>query len=95
MAIGSLGVTGIESIVASLENANVALPTTGSPTTCLVTNLGVAVAYVLLGNNTVTVSSSTGVAVLPGSSVALALGENTYLAAFANQSVPLNIVLGD
>jgi hypothetical protein len=85
--------TQITGIVGTSASQAVELPTSGSPTTALVTNIGSAVGYVLLGDSSVAVTSGTGLAVLPGASVALTIGANTYLAAIG-AGANLNIAVG-
>lgn len=92
MSIPTFAPSAVTSIVAGRNSANVVLPT-GSPTV-LIVNLGVSVAYVLLGS-AVVVSQSTGIALLPGASIALTIGSSTTLAAISDQDVPLNIAVGD
>jgi len=68
--------------IASAVMGNVALPG-GGGATLLVTNAGPAAAYVALGASTVTVSATTGVLILPGFSLPLAVGSTTNIAAIA------------
>jgi hypothetical protein len=67
----------------------------GDGTVLLVTNIGPAPAVVLLGGSSVAVTFSTGVAVLPNQSLALAVGSNTYIAAMGiGSSALLNLAQG-
>lgn len=98
MALAGFSPSGIASLTAIATSQNVALPGTPSgPPTAVVTNLGPSPAFVALGTtNAVVATLSTGVAILPGTSLALTLGANTYLAAITSQSSPaiLNIAVG-
>jgi hypothetical protein len=94
--VSSFGPTAATSLIAGLASTNVILPTTGTPTVILVTNMGVVPAYVLLGtSNAVVVTSATGLPIMPGKSIYLTVGSNTYLAAIAAQTTPLSIVVGN
>ncbi len=85
--------TGKASLIASAASSNVALSTTGTPTCAIVSNLGMYAAWVLLGtSNAVAVTPGSGVCVLPGQSVTLALASNSYLAGIGQG--PLDIALG-
>ncbi|MGB8478661.1 MAG: hypothetical protein WCE63_07450 [Acidobacteriaceae bacterium] len=84
-ALSSFTPTGAASIVANGSSQNVLLPTAGTPTIAIVTNVGNDVAYLLLGtSNAVAVTPSTGLALLPGDSINLTIGSNTYLAAIGS-----------
>lgn len=81
------------------SGGNVAIiPTSGSPTTLLVTNLGAAPAALLLGTSSTMTppTQATGVVVMPGQSVALGIGSNTYVAATALGfgNAQLNLAVG-
>ncbi len=92
MPLASISITGKASLIATSTSQSVALPTTGTPTTCLVTNLGDYVCYILLGTTAPTVTPSNGVPVMPGQSLALTLGSNTFAAAIG--SGPVDFALG-
>jgi hypothetical protein len=94
MPIASFSPSSTAALIAGTTSSNVLLPTTSNPTTALVTNLGVSVVYLLLGSSSVVVSAETGIALLPGASIALTIGSATNLAAISDQSVPLNIAVG-
>ena len=81
MATPSFTPTANVALAAGTASANVAIPTTGSPTEVIVTNFGPAPAFVALGGAGVAASVAGGTPVLPQSSIALALGANTELAA--------------
>lgn len=92
MALASFTPTGQASITANGVSANVAIPETGTPTQIIVTNLGGAPAFVLLGAPGVQVTIANGTPVLPNCPIALTLGTNTELAAITSgASVPLRI----
>lgn len=84
MALAGFAPSSFASIVCT--NASQTVATTG--TTLLITNVGTSLAYVAVG---ATVTTATGVAVLPGDSVALTAGAN--LSAIGQGAV-LNIVGG-
>lgn len=81
--------------VNSGASSRVAVPG-GGGATLVVTNLGPAPAVVLLGDSTVAVSTTTGMAVTPGHSVALAVGSNGYIAGIGTAGLPaiLNLAQG-
>lgn len=70
-------------LAATTTSSNVQLPVSGSPSTVYISNLNSFIVYVLLGSSSVAVTPATGVPILPGQSIALGLGSNTYLAAIA------------
>jgi len=62
----------------------VALPgTLANDTLVMVTNVGSLPVAVKLGGSTVTVTTTTGLVILAGQSVALGIGSNTYIAGAA------------
>jgi hypothetical protein len=73
--------TGRARLSVSSASVRAALSTTGTPTSVLVTNLGQEPAFVLLGSSAVVSTVTTGLTVLPGDSIFLAIGSNTDLAA--------------
>lgn len=92
MALPAFTPTGQASLAASKTTANVNIPVTGSPTQVIVANLGAVPAFVALGAAGVTVTVANGTPVLPNSSIVLALGANTALAAITSgPSTPLRI----
>jgi hypothetical protein len=79
---------------AAATSARQALPGGGGPT-LVITNLGPSAAVVLLGNENVTVTLQTGMAVLANDWVALAVDSNTHLAAIGAQDrAALNLAQG-
>ncbi len=56
------------------------LPTSGTPTALVLTNSGRAPIWVALGSTSV-VATQTSLIILPGKTVFLAIGANTYIAA--------------
>lgn len=80
MALPAIAPTGQVDLPVGTATANVQIPSAGTPTQVLVTNLGMQAAYVLLGNNTVAVTTDTGTPIMPGDKLALTLGANTYIA---------------
>jgi hypothetical protein len=94
MPLNSFNFTGSVSLIGTNTTQNIVLPTAGTPTTVVVTNLGSAVGYVLLGaTNAVTVSPSTGIPVLPGQSVVLTQTPNLYIAAIGQGAI-FNVAVG-
>lgn len=82
MSLAAFTPTGQAALVANGTSSNVAVPLTGTPTQVLVTNLGLIPAFVVLGaSNAVAATVATGTPILPGNSLPLVLGANTYLAA--------------
>jgi hypothetical protein len=95
MAIDSFAPTAAVELQATNVSSSVALPTTGSPTVAIVTNLGQRAAFVALGDDTVEALQYGSMAVLPGSPVTLTIGANTNLAAITLSGVAgLNIAVG-
>jgi hypothetical protein len=84
--------TGHVTVTASGTSQNVALPTnsgsTPAATTVLVTNTGtVSGVWVVLGDSSVTASTSTGIPIPVGQSLELSIGTNTYIAYFGSGGV--------
>lgn len=79
----------------SATSGNQAIPGGAGPT-LLVSNLGPNPAVVLLGtSNAVTVTASTGIAVIPGQSIPLTVGSNTYIASIGvGGDATLNLAQG-
>lgn len=73
--------TGKAELGASSTSARVAFPTSGTPTIVRVTNNGQTDAFLLMGDNTVVATVSTGLALLARTSIFLTIGANTNLAA--------------
>ena len=97
MALSSIALTGQTALVAGATSSRAAIPSAGSPTTLIISNLGSAPAFVLLGDNTVAATVAAGFPVLPGqASVPLAVGSATHVAAIAagKIGVPLRISAG-
>jgi hypothetical protein len=92
MSLQTFAPSGYTSLEASAASTNVALPSGSSPTAVLVTNLSGYLAYILLGDSEVSVSSSTGTPLLPGDSIGLTIGSNTNIAAVGNG--PISVVVG-
>lgn len=91
--VSSFAPTGAASIVANGSSQNVELPAAGTPTIAIVTNVGNGIAYLLLGTSSAVVATpSTGLALLPGLSINLTIGTNTYLAAIGST---INISVGN
>jgi len=80
-ALPAIAPTGQAGLAVSTTSTNVQIPTAGTPTQIMVTNMGPLTAFVALGtSNTVSVTPSTGTPILPYTSVVLTLGSNTWLA---------------
>lgn len=95
MALASLALTAATKIAVTTTSARTVIPTTGSPTTALLTNLGPAPVFVLLGDSTVVATANTGVAVMPGDKLALTIGTATNIAAITLNGVAgLNLAVG-
>lgn len=85
MALPGFAVSAVTNILASNTSQTVAV----SGTTALITNTGTSVAYMLMG---ATVSSATGVPVLPNQSIALTVSGGTL--AVIGQGANLNVACG-
>lgn len=96
MTIASFAPTAAVNLPISATSANVLIPTTGTPTVALVTNMGERIAFVQMGtSNTVAATTTTSLAIEPHDSVALTIGSNTYIAGIALSGVgQLNIAVG-
>ncbi|MGF6837061.1 hypothetical protein QF001_000928 [Paraburkholderia youngii] len=91
-ALPAIAPTGQAQLAVSTTSANVAWPTTGTPTQIVVTNMGPLTAFVQLGNSSVTASATTGMPVLPYSSVVLTVGANTNIAAITQGSSTVIVI---
>jgi hypothetical protein len=78
MSLPDFVFTGEAVLSASGTSANVAVPTTGTPTQVIITNLGPAVAFVGYGTS---VTVATGQPVLPNVPVVMNLNAATNIAA--------------
>jgi hypothetical protein len=95
MALASFAPSGYANLIGSGASQSVILPTSGTPTTALVTNIGSQITFVALGGSSVSVSPSTGLPLTPGQSIPLTIGSNTYLAAAtAGGALQISIVVG-
>lgn len=96
MAVAAFAPTAGAFLSVSNASAQVALPTTGSPVSVVVTNIGGATAFLQLGTSSAVIAvAPTGLALMPGASVALTITPNTNLAAVTfSGNTGLNIVVG-
>jgi hypothetical protein len=95
MAIASFAPSATIVLDAGATSTRALLPTTGSPTTALVTNTGSEPVWVQLGSSTVTASQSSSLAVVPHGQIALTIGSNTYIAVIAVYDVEgVNVTVG-
>lgn len=86
--------TGKAFLQCSSASSNVAISTANSPTCVIVSNPSDYPTWVLLGTSSaVSVTSGTGVIVLPGGQITLALGSNSWLAGIG-QDATLDIAVG-
>jgi hypothetical protein len=91
----TFGPTGTTTLSASSVSSNVALPASGSNLTVLVVNGGSVTGYVALGTSNSVVATTSSVPILPGASIALVQGTNTYLAGItASGTAALTITSG-
>jgi hypothetical protein len=96
IALSSFSPTAAIPLAVNQAGVNVALPTAGTPTIAVVTNLSQQIVYVALGASTVTVVPGAGMAIMPADSVALTIGTNTNLAAVTLAGLAgLNIAVGN
>ena len=95
MALSTFTQTGGAQLNVGADSARVAIPSAGSPTIALVTNFGTAPVFVKLGDNTV-VADQNGLCVMPGqTSLPLAIGSATHMAAIGGFGVSgLRIAVG-
>ncbi len=102
MALASLNPTASLTLSCGKTSSAAAIPTTGSPTTMVVTNIPAPgnetgnVAFVQMGtSSSVLASDLTSYPVLAGQSVVLTIGSNTYIAAVTQfGETQLNITVG-
>jgi hypothetical protein len=97
VSVAAFTPTGETALSATATSSSVALATNSgsSPaaTKIVVTNISTTVAYVVLGDSTVTSSTTAGFPVLGGASVVLSIGSSTYVAAvtpFAGSSLVIS-----
>lgn len=96
MAIASFAPTASTTLAATTTSARVILPTTGTPTIALVTNLSGYPVFVQLGDVTVVASPGGSVAIMPGGQLALTIGANTYIAAVTLAGADgINVTVGN
>ena len=94
MALNGFAPSGVVTLVPANVSSSVPLPgTPDGPATALVTNTGSSIAYLVLGTSGVTVNGP-ALALLPGMSIALTLGETTTTLAATGQGAVLNIAVG-
>jgi hypothetical protein len=95
MALASLALTAAVEIAVTATSARTVIPATGTPTTALLTNLGPAPVFVLMGDNTVVATSATGAVIMPGKQLPLTIGTATNVAAITLSGVAgLNLAVG-
>lgn len=97
MAIASFAPTAAVEMAVTATSSQVALPSTGTPTIALLTNLGIQPVFVALGaSSAVTAAVGACAVVMPGRSLALTIGTNTNLAAVTLTGMTgLNIAVGN
>jgi hypothetical protein len=82
-------------LAVTATSANVALPTTGTPTVAIVTNIGQVPVFLALGASGVVAPAMTGVALMPGAQIVLTIGSATNLAAITLAGASgINIAVG-
>jgi hypothetical protein len=85
MALNGFAPAAYGSMSAGQGSSSAAIPGGATGPTLLITNLGPAPAFILLSTDpTTVVTSATGVPVQPGQSLALTVGDGTYISAIAN-----------
>ena len=102
MALASFSPTASITLSAGKTSTAVAIPTTGSPTTAVITNISSPgnetgnVGFIQMGtSSSVQASDLTSYAVLAGQAVVLTIGSNTYIAAVTQfGETQLNITVG-
>lgn len=97
MAIASFAPTAGFEMTVTATSSQVVLPTTGTPTIALVSNLSQKPVFVALGaSSTVVAVAGACAVVLPGQSLALTIGTNTNIAAVTLAGLAgLNIAVGN
>lgn len=95
MAIASFSPTAGVTFTASNVSSGVVIPTTGTPTIALVTNLSQWIVLVALGASGV-VATSASLPVMPGAQVALTIAPATNIAAITLSGVAgVNVTVGN
>ena len=95
MAIASFNPTATAFLNAGTASANIAIPTTGTPTIAMVTNLGQYPAFVAIGTAGTLAATTLDLPVMPNGQFPLTIGTNTTLAAVTlQQTTGLNITVG-
>ena len=97
MALATFTPSASLSVFGTSASQNVALPSTGSPTTALVANVGNTPASVWIGTSGVAITPTTNLTVQPGQSIALAITTGQYLAYQSQGAVGatlLNVTVG-
>jgi hypothetical protein len=94
--IASFAPTAAVEMAVTSTSSQITIPTTGTPTIALLTNLGIQPIFVALGTSSaVNVVAGAGVVVMPGQPLALTIGANTNLAAVTLTGVSgLNVAVG-
>lgn len=96
MAIASFAPNAAVALAVSVTSSQVSLPTTGTPTIAVVTNIGSQPAYVALGSSSASVVAGAGMVVMPGAPLVLTIGANTNIAAITlSGATGLNIAVGN
>lgn len=96
MAIASFGPTATVAVEATSTSAATALPTSGTPTIALVSNISASTVFAALGSSSSVTATVTGsVPILPMSQLALTIGANTYIALISESVAGVNITVGN
>lgn len=95
MALASFSPSAAVRMTVTEVSSRLTLPADGSPTVALVANLGDSVVFVALGDDSVTASPDSSLAVLPRSQVALTIDSNTDVAAVTLSGISgMNVAVG-
>lgn len=79
--VSSVSPTASATLIATTTSANIAIPTTGTPTVALLTNLGQFLVFLAFGTSSAVTAANGGVPLMPGASLPVTIGSFTFVAA--------------
>lgn len=77
----SISPTASVTLPATTTTSNIGLPTTGTPTIALITNIGPNIAFLAFGTSNAVTAVNGGMPVLPGTQIMVTIGSFTFVAA--------------
>lgn len=79
----SISPTASATLITGTTTANIQIPTTGTPTVALITNLGQFTVFLAFGTSSAVVAANGGVPLLANSAMAVTIGTFTWIAAIS------------